>query len=220
MLNRGGRWRKTKCSLSSFPFLTKLNSLKFILQFEPTATNSDNKPPLTIMFTQCALLLAAFITPSNGFASRSSMPFSQTHAKKENLALHSAFLPMMETSAAFSMDDSPLLSILTPFLLSAVSSDSIEMLRDPKVEAEVLTGFSHVALDFAGFIPGAKSFLRVITVIGRIFSISADYLQHHSLYSQNLDINCLLIAVALAEMIQKNHTQEDEHQGNQPPKAY
>lgn len=127
---------------------------------------------------------------------------------------------MEATSGAIGMDSSALLSTLTPFVLSSLlPSDPVEMLHDPIVEAEVLTGFSHVAIDFAGFmIPGATKYsLRIIVIIGRIFAISGDYVEHHSMYSQNLDINCLMIAIGLADMIKNKTQKDDEQQGNQPP---
>jgi hypothetical protein len=153
-----------------------------------------------------ALLLAALLGLSSGFVSK---PFARTQrqVRKEQVQLQAVSLPMTETSVGCGMDYSPLLSTMTPFLLSVLP---VDMLLDPSVEAEVLNGFSHVAIDFAGFLPKLKSCLRIMAIIGRIFAISADYLQHHSIYSQNLDINCLLIAIGLADMIKSRRVEEEK----------
>jgi hypothetical protein len=72
---------------------------------------------------------------------------------------------------------------------------------DPSVEAELCTTMAHVALDFTGLMSPSKSIIRLFSVVGRLFAISADYLPDHSIHSEEVMIQGILLALALRELI-------------------
>jgi hypothetical protein len=72
---------------------------------------------------------------------------------------------------------------------------------DPSLEAESLTVMAHLALDFSGFVLSpSRSLIRLFAVMGRICSITADYLVDHSIHTEELMIQLFLISVALKEL--------------------
>ena len=68
---------------------------------------------------------------------------------------------------------------------------------DPGVEAEVCSTMAHLALDFTGFLSPSRSLLRIVSVIGRLFAISADYLPDHNIHPEELIIQIVLLSFAL-----------------------
>jgi len=99
--------------------------------------------------------------------------------------------------------------------LSTIGSDGFSIAEDmalttatssassPLVEAEVLTDMAHVALDFSGLLSPSKSMMRLYSIIGRIFALSADYLPDHAIHTEELMIQFFLICVTMGELIQE-----------------
>ncbi|KAL3942925.1 MAG: hypothetical protein SGBAC_002953 [Bacillariaceae sp.] len=79
----------------------------------------------------------------------------------------------------------------------------------PLVEAEVLTDMAHVALDFSGMLSPSKSMMRLYSIFGRIFALSADYLPDHVIHPEELMIQAFLICVTMRELIQSKHLKSD-----------
>lgn len=78
----------------------------------------------------------------------------------------------------------------------------LPMAVDPFFEAEILTDAAHVAMDFSGIVfSPSRSLLRLFTVLGRIFAISADYVVDHSVHTEELAIQLFLICVALKDYL-------------------
>lgn len=106
--------------------------------------------------------------------------------------------------------DSSSSSVLSWMTIAATATTST--LDDPSIEAEVLNGMAHVAMDFSGMFSPSKSLYRFLSVIGRLFVISADYLPDHTINSEELLIQLFLIAVAMRELILgDNHQSRQEH---------
>uniref|UniRef100_A0A7S4AAD3 Uncharacterized protein n=1 Tax=Pseudo-nitzschia australis TaxID=44445 RepID=A0A7S4AAD3_9STRA len=74
----------------------------------------------------------------------------------------------------------------------------------PDLEAEVLTTMAHATMDFSGFFAPSKSVLRLYSVVGRIFVISADYITDHSIQPEELAIQLFLLGIAVKELIVDN----------------
>ena len=72
---------------------------------------------------------------------------------------------------------------------------------DSAVEAELCTTLAHVALDFTGLVSPSRSIMRLFTVIGRVFAISADYLPDHSIHTEEIFIQGFLLTLALRELL-------------------
>lgn len=75
------------------------------------------------------------------------------------------------------------------------------MAPNADVEAEVLTTMAHVTMDFGGFLNPSKNLLRYFTVLGRVFVISADYISDHSIHTEELMIQIILMVIAIREII-------------------
>ena len=69
------------------------------------------------------------------------------------------------------------------------------------IEAEVLTTMAHVTMDFGGFLNPSKNLLRYFTVLGRVFVISADYIIDHSIHTEELMIQLILMVIAIREIV-------------------
>jgi hypothetical protein len=79
---------------------------------------------------------------------------------------------------------------------------SLDSMVDPSLEAESLTIMAHVVMDFSGFVMSpSRSLLRLFAVLGRIFSISADYVADHSIRTDELLIQLFLISVVLKDWL-------------------
>lgn len=59
----------------------------------------------------------------------------------------------------------------------SIFSTTSQLASDPVFEAEVLTDFSHVVLDFTTFVSPNTAWIRFFNVLGRILIITADYVQ-------------------------------------------
>ena len=68
---------------------------------------------------------------------------------------------------------------------------------DPDVEAEVCSTIAHLALDFTCFLSPSRSIIRILSVMGRLFAISADYLPDHNIHPEELIIQVVLLSLAL-----------------------
>lgn len=76
------------------------------------------------------------------------------------------------------------------------------VIADPSVEAESLTLLAHLTLDFSGFVMSpSRSLLRLFAVLGRVFSMCADYVVDHSIHTEELMIQLFLISVTLWELL-------------------
>lgn len=73
-------------------------------------------------------------------------------------------------------------------------------LFDPDMEAEVLSDLAHVAMDFSTFFSASRSLLRLYSIIGRLFVLSADYLPDHSIQPDELLIQLFLLFVAIKDI--------------------
>ena len=56
---------------------------------------------------------------------------------------------------------------------------SSHIASDPKLEAEILTDVSHVALDLTTFLSPNTAWIRFCNVIGRVLILTSDYIQDH-----------------------------------------
>jgi hypothetical protein len=85
------------------------------------------------------------------------------------------------------------------FLPSSTTRLQVVLLPDdPAVEAEVCSTMAHLALDFTSFLSiPSRSVLRVLSVMGRLFAISADYLPDHNIHPEELMIQVILLSIAL-----------------------
>lgn len=77
----------------------------------------------------------------------------------------------------------------------------LAMAPNTDVEAEVLTTMAHVTMDFGGFLNPSKNLLRYFTVLGRVFVISADYISDHSIHTEELMIQIILMVLAIREIV-------------------
>jgi hypothetical protein len=97
-----------------------------------------------------------------------------------------------------------------PSLLMWAPSDGVASI-DPFLEAELLAGLAHVALDFTGFLSPSKSLIRLFSVVGRVFAISADYLPDHSIHTEELVIQVFLIGIAMKDLVyDKLHSRQQK----------
>ena len=85
-------------------------------------------------------------------------------------------------------------------LTEKVLAPSVDL--SPYLEAEVLQGMAHVALDFTSMFSPSRSSIRLATIVGRVFALSADYLPDHLIHPEELMIQLFLMGVAMRELIQ------------------
>jgi hypothetical protein len=160
--------------------------------YQPTRTMTRTP---TLLF----ILLSLRFTGSLGFVGQSPAfsrglqvaPPARTSlaaGMNEGIALESAFTQITTVP------------VPSPSLLTWEPSDEVASL-DPFLEAELFAGLAHVALDFTGFLSPSKSLIRLFSVVGRVFAISADYLPDHSIHTEELVIQVFLIGIAMKDLV-------------------
>jgi hypothetical protein len=115
------------------------------------------------------------------------------------------------------IDSSMLVGAFDSMLEQDLLSDAISTLLPPDIEAEVLTDMSHV-LDLSGIFSPSKSRLRLFSIVGRIFTIYADYLPDHTIHPEELAVQLFLLGVSMREivkyarvvMIMSNHREQKQ----------
>jgi len=93
-----------------------------------------------------------------------------------------------------------------PSLPSSVSPAATvaSALSDPFVESELLTDAAHVALDMTSLLGSSMVVLKIAVVVGRLFSIGADWLPDHTILPEELVFQTGMLAagcVSLASSI-------------------
>ncbi len=121
--------------------------------------------------SRVAIILLSLSIIANGFVPRISQP----------TGLHPAFESMLSQKEN--------------------AQQILSMAPDADVEAEFLTTMAHVTMDFGGFLNPSKNLLRYFTVLGRVFVISADYIIDHSIHTEELMIQLILMVIAIREII-------------------
>ena len=84
-------------------------------------------------------------------------------------------------------------------ILIGAADDAIPL--QPEIQAEVLTDMAHVALDFSTFFRPNKAALRLLTVVGRLSVLTADYLPDHSILPEELVIQLFLLGVSTLDVV-------------------
>ena len=154
------------------------------------------------------LLLSLIVSGTYGFVNQSPA-FIRTTRELDSCRSSLCATPDFYDGGALNIQ-SPLMTIL-PSILTSVSTGGIVPV-DTSVGAEVLTDMAHFSLDFAGLVSPSRSLVRVCAVIGRIFAISADYLPDHSIHTEELLIQLLLISIATKDLIMgKNDTNSEQN---------
>jgi hypothetical protein len=139
------------------------------------------------------LLLMGLIGQSLGFAALS------TSFRKLHTTMNTSRTSLSAFTVPDDLDvDSPLLTTMRSLLLSISPTSST--LLDPKLEAEVLTDMSHVALDFTSFLNSSKALLKKSSVIGRVLVIFADYIPDHSIHPEELAIQLFMLGLAIKNL--------------------
>jgi hypothetical protein len=98
------------------------------------------------------------------------------------------------------IDSSMLVGAFDSMLEQDQWSDAVSALLPPDIEAEVLADVSH-ALDLSGFFSRCKSRLRLFSIVGRIFSIYADYLPDHTILPEELAVQLFFLGVSMREIM-------------------
>jgi hypothetical protein len=145
-----------------------------------------------------ALFLMGLIGQSLGFAALSTS-FRKNHATNCHKTIDTSRTSLSAFTVPDDLDvDSPLLTTMRSLLLSISPTSST--LLDPKLEAEVLTDMSHVALDFTSFLNSSKALLKKSSVIGRVLVIFADYIPDHSIHPEELAIQLFMLGLAIKNL--------------------
>lgn len=75
------------------------------------------------------------------------------------------------------------------------------VLDDPKVESELFTDASHVAMDLVTFASPTKAFLRLSIVVGRVLAIMADWVPDHTILPEEMVFQSLMLTVSASLLI-------------------
>ena len=158
----------------------------------------------TVIVTLMAKEACAFISPaSHTFHGRlhksvpPSLPLFHGAVTKTTLAM----LDQTSTTNVFTLV-SPLLSmsfVMPPFASVVTATPTF---IDPVVEAELLTDMAHVALDFVTFFGPATVVIRLMAIIGRLFTIGADYVPDHAMNIEEVIFQAVMLGMASSGFIQ------------------
>ena len=102
-----------------------------------------------------------------------------------------------------------MLSVDQQSSMDLVLTQTIHPSSDPAdLEVEMLTGMSHVTLDFPTllFATQSKQSLRLFALIGRLSLILADYIPDHSIKPEELGIQIVMLALTLKDIFKSSST--------------
>ena len=177
-------------SVSPTPSLIKLKPRKSIIK----ETQTQPKPsryqiqkamnkPLQVSTMMSMVLLIAILPFSTGFAGTSFLN------KSNNRLRRATPLSML------SVDHQGMELVLNPIM---------DTTPDPtELEVETLTGVSHAALDFPTILFGtpSKRTLQLLSLVGRLSVICADYIPDHSIRPEELCVQLIMLAVTMRDML-------------------
>lgn len=165
----------------------------------------------TKMVFLSTVIVALMAKDTDAFTSPVSHPFHGSQLKGAPLSIPAshvtvtkttlAMLDQTSTTSVFTMV-SPLLSmsfVTHPFASHVTATPTY---IDPVVEAELLTDMAHVALDFVAFFGPATMVIRLMAIIGRLFTIGADYVPDHAMNIEEVIFQAVMLAMASSGFIQ------------------
>ena len=114
-----------------------------------------------------------------------------------------------QSPSTFTTNEFP--SVLMASSATAAVSNVLQEIQEPDVEAEVLVDLSHVIVDFSGFLNLSKdasscvgAFCRehqvVLSMIGRILVLCADWLPDHHIFPEELAIQIFFLMQGLLQV--------------------
>ena len=86
-----------------------------------------------------------------------------------------------------------------PTDLMATATRSI--VDDPRVESELFTDASHVALDLITFASPGRALMRLSILVGRVFAIMADWVPDHTILPEEMLFQSLMLTVSVTLLI-------------------
>jgi len=86
-----------------------------------------------------------------------------------------------------------------PTDLMATATRSI--VDDPRVESELFTDASHVALDLVTFASPGRALMRLSILVGRVFAIMADWVPDHTILPEEMLFQSLMLTVSITLLI-------------------
>ena len=86
-----------------------------------------------------------------------------------------------------------------PTDLMATATRSI--VDDPRVESELFTDASHVALDLITFVSPGRALLRLSLLLGRVFAIMADWVPDHAMLPEEMVFQSVMLAVSASLLV-------------------
>ena len=176
-----------------------------------TATTATTKAPSfskVLLVTACTLLTsdAAFIS-TIGSSQRPTIPnrlsegpnvrlnYLNRDAEEDSIVMTSSNLLLSSTCAATScLTDGSTSSF--PQHFSSISQGISDALNNPNVESEILSDVAHFALDLFTFMTPEKWLLRFAALIGRVCSISADYIPDNYIKPDEVVFQSIMLFVS------------------------
>lgn len=160
-------------------------------QFQRTPPPSPSKQ---MWKTSLVVMMIVWVFPHcHGFALLPTTPGRSYHQQIRNLSPHNTRIQ--------SQSSTPLHSIMIDFepsLFPILFDPHIPTNMDTNVEVEILTDISHIVMDFSTFFSPSKSVLRCLLVLGRLIILYTDYLPDHTIHSEELVVQILLLLLTMS----------------------
>lgn len=151
--------------------------------------------------TAVICLTAAWsVNNSNGLVTKTLPSFAKRRSRTINNRPPSTFQMYLDGVDDALFSSSILYSTAAP--ITALSSNNIfastseHITSDPKLEAELLTDASHVALDLTTFYSPNTAWIRFCNVFGRILIITSDYISDHYISPDEAVFQAAMLAVS------------------------
>ena len=112
------------------------------------------------------------------------------------------------------------LSFLWDASMSAATTSSSSTASSSSSSTNVLSqclgGVAHLCLDFTGMTGASKLLIRLLTILGRVCVLSADYLPDHSINTQEMIIQIILMYLAVKEFASSSSSSSSS---SSPPRS-
>ncbi|KAL3777469.1 hypothetical protein ACHAWO_010220 [Cyclotella atomus] len=144
------------------------------------------------------LITASSVTITSGLVTKPLPSFTKRRSRTSTINMYlDGMDDALFSSSLLSSTAAPITSMIASGYNNIFASTSEHITSDPKLEAELLTDASHVALDLTTFFSPRTAWIRFCNVFGRILILSSDYISDHYISPDEAVFQAAMLAVSI-----------------------
>lgn len=191
------RVQQTRHRLSQSPRFHTIPTKALASTMVASVTPSTAKTQLSMIPRKVLLHVLEYIAtpPSNKEGSTNILSNASTTAMSKVLPLALLTKAFTTPTAAFGLTGTTMVTTAAAGSIFSHSSDVVT------VETQVLNDMSHLGIDLASFFIPSLLLLRIAAIIGRICTITADYIPDHVIVPEELAFQIAMLCLACSGLI-------------------